>query len=166
MSVPPSIDRVVSPYSASYSGDRRDQRDRRLGQARDRKRRIGLQLLQRPARDDATGLDQHEMVGEALDLGEVVADVQDRDRERGVQRLEIGQDLVLAQAVEPGQRLVHQQQPGLREQRAADRDPLALAAREAQRRPIEQTLHPEQRHDVVEPDRLLGPPCRTARRWP
>ena len=77
-------------------------------------------------------------------------------RERGVQRLEIGQDLVLGQAVERRQRLVHQQQPGLREQRAADRDPLALAAREAQRRAVEQARDPEQLDDLVEARHFLG----------
>ena len=106
------------------------------------------------------------MIGEALDLGEVVADVKDRNRERGMQRLEVGQDLVLAQAVEPGERLVHEQQPGLREQSAPDRDPLALAARQAQRRPIEQALHPEQRDDIVEARRLARPRAAAARRWP
>ena len=120
-------------------------------------RGIGLQVLQGPAGDHAAGLHQHQVVGEPLHLGDVMADVEDRDRERGMQRLEVGQDLVLAQAVEPGERLVHQQKPGLREQGAPDGDPLALAARKAERRPIEKALHPQQRDDLVEARRLLGP---------
>ena len=166
MSVPPSIDKSREPIFRVVCSDRRDQRDRRVGQTRDRKRWISLQLLQGSARDDATDLDQHEMVGEALDLGEVVADVKDRNGERGMQRLEIGQDLVLAQAIESGQRLVHEQQLGLREQGAPDRDALAFAARQAKRGPIEKVLHPEQRNDLVEARRLLGCRAAAARRWP
>ena len=97
------------------------------------------------------------MVGEALHLGEVMTDIEDRDRERGVQRLEVRQDLVLAQTVEPGKRLVHEQKPGLREQGTPDRDPLALSARKAERRPVEKVLHPEQRDDIIKARRLLGP---------
>ena len=101
-------------------------------------------------------LHQHDVLGEALDFGNVVGDVDDRQRQAVAQPLEKRQDLVLGRPVERRQRLVHQQQLGLRQQRPADRDALTLAAREVARRAVEQRRHAEEIDDLVEIDRPLA----------
>jgi hypothetical protein len=63
---------------------------------------------------------------------------------------DVGQDLGLARLVERGQRLVHQQQARVGEQRAADGNALLLAARETRGPALEQTAEPEQLDDFVE----------------
>ena len=72
----------------------------------------------------------HDRVGEPRDLGDRMADVDDRNAELVAQPLDVVEDLGLARHVERGQRLVHQQDARLREQRAADRDALLFAARQ------------------------------------
>ena len=62
------------------------------------------------------------------------------------------QDVVPARVVDRVQRLVHQQHAGIAEQRAADRDALLLAARQARRSARQQRLEAEQRDDVGEGD--------------
>ena len=54
--------------------------------------------------------------------------------------------------VERGERLIEQQQPRLRQQRAAERHALPLTAGELARPPREQRLKTEQRDDLVEAD--------------
>ena len=65
---------------------------------------------------------------------------------------EIGQDLALARGIERGQRLVEQQQARAHQQRAADRDALALAAGELAGPAVEQVADVEQVDDAP----LLG----------
>ena len=89
------------------------------------------------------------MVGESLDLHHVVGDVERRQRQAVVKPLEERQDVGLGGVVERGQRLVHQQQPRLRQQRAAERDALALAAGEIARRAA------EKRREAAEVDHLV-----------
>ena len=93
------------------------------------------------------------MVGEPLDLGDVVGDVEDRYRERLVKAFEKRQHLVARRAIESGDGLVHQKQARLRHERPADRHALALAARQVLRRAVEQPRQAEQLDRLVEPDR-------------
>src|SRR6185437_10821217 len=79
-----------------------------------------------------------------------------------VERFEVGKDLLLRRAVEGRQRLVHQQQPRLREERAADGDALPLAAGEGERRAAEQVADAEQGDNVVETERRRGAGPRSA----
>ncbi len=51
-------------------------------------------------------------------------DIDDRDAGFVAQPLQMRQDLGLARIVQRGERLVHQQQPGLGQQRTPDRNPL------------------------------------------
>ena len=88
-------------------------------------------LLERAAREHATAVHHHQMIGQARDLVRGVADVEHRDRQLVVQPLQVGQDLLLARDVQGGKRLVHQQHPRADRQGAGDGDPLALAAGEA-----------------------------------
>ena len=97
-------------------------------------------------------LHQHQCVGQAFHLGHVVGDVEHRDGKALMQPFQEGQDLVPALAVERGERLVHQQQLRVGQQRAPDRHALALAAGQVARGPIEQRSEAEQRDRVVKPD--------------
>ena len=67
-----------------------------------RQRGIALQRGQRPGGDHPARLQQHQMIGQPLDLGHVVADIDDRQRQRFMQPFEKGQHLVLGQPVEGG----------------------------------------------------------------
>ena len=104
------------------------QTDCRVSSPRQRQRRIALQLRQRPRCDHMAFDQQHHVIGEAFDLREVMCDVEDRQRQTVAQPLEERQDLALCHSVERGQRLIHQQQLGLRKQRPANRYALAFAA--------------------------------------
>ena len=59
-----------------------------------------------------------------------MGDIQDRQPGMIAQAFQIGKDLVLAGLVQGRQRLVHQQQPGMGQDRPAKRDALALAPRQ------------------------------------
>ena len=80
-------------------------------------------------------------------------DIDDRHARLVAQALDIGQDLSLARLVERSERLVHEQEPRLREQRPADRHALLLAARQAARPAFEQVADAEEVDDRVEPGR-------------
>ena len=97
------------------------------------------------------------MVGEPLDLRHVVGDVERRQRQAVAQPLEERQDVGLGGVVERRQRLVHQQQPRLRQQRAAERDALALAAGEIARRAVEQRREAAEVDHLVPADRRRRP---------
>src|SRR5207253_1842400 len=64
--------------------------------------------------------------------------------------LDIGEDLGLARLVERGQRLVHDEEAWSRQERAADRDTLLLAARQIRRPPVEEGGDAEQFDDLVD----------------
>ena len=81
-----------------------------------------------PDAGDAAVLDPHHLRADALDFAGLVADIDHRHLGLVAQPRQIRQDFELARAVERGERLVEQQQPRLHQQRAADRDALALAA--------------------------------------
>ena len=63
----------------------------------------------------------------ARPLRQRMADVDDRQAHVVAQPLDVGQDLRLAAGVERRQRLVHQQQPRLRQQRPAERRPAGVS---------------------------------------
>src|SRR5271165_3768778 len=126
------------------------QTDRRVARHRQRQRRIALQVGERPCRDHPALLHQHDLVGQAFDLGDVMRDVDDRQGETVAQPLEERQNLVLGRAVERRQRLVHQEEFWLRQKRASDRHALAFAAGEMARRAVEQRGHAEKVDDFVE----------------
>jgi hypothetical protein len=90
-----------------------------------------------------------------LDL--VVGDVDRRDAEPLLQRLDLTAHLHAQLRVEVRERLVHQERLRLADDRAAHRDPLALAAGELLRPPVEQVLEPEQRRRLAHASPLLVP---------
>ena len=126
--------------------------DRRVARDRERQRRVALQFLERSGADHPALVDEHDLVGEALDLGDRVGDVDDRQREAIAQPLEERQDLVLGRPVERRQRLVHQEELGLRQERPSDRHPLALAAGKLARSAVEQRRDAEELDHFVEAD--------------
>ena len=95
------------------------------------------------------------MVGKPLNFRHVVADIENRQRQRLVQPLKVGQDLVLRYLVQCRERLVHQQELGVREQGAADRQALSLAAGEIAGRAVQQLIDPEQLDHFVEVDAFV-----------
>ena len=99
MAAAASLNQAFERASHQASGVARD---------RERQRRVALQLVQRSGADHPALFHQHDLVGEALDLGDVVTDIDDRQVEPVAQPFEERQDLVLGGAVERRQRLVHQ----------------------------------------------------------
>ena len=87
---------------------------------------------------DQAVLQQHDAVGQRHRLDLVVGDVDHGLAELLVQTLDLAAHLVAQLGVEVGERLVEQEQAGVAHDRAADRDALALAARELARQALEQ----------------------------
>ena len=81
-------------------------------------------------RDRAVAKLDH-LIGAGGDLRPRVGDVHGRDRVVGADAIEVRQDLRAMRLIDRRERLVEQQQPRLRQQRAAERDALFLAARTA-----------------------------------
>ena len=73
-------------------------------------------------------VEQNDLVAEAFDLGHVVGDVEDRQREMIAQLFNERENFRLCPAVERGKRLIHQQHLRLGKQGAANADALTLAA--------------------------------------
>ena len=76
--------------------------------------------------------------------------------ELAVQALELGAGVVAELGIEVGQRLVEQQQARPADQRAADRDPLLLAARERARPAGERVADAQHLGDLADPLAQLG----------
>ena len=77
-------------------------------------------------------------IREACNLGDRMADVDDRDGEVVAQQFDVTQHFVAPRDVERCQRLIHEQQPRLRQQRAADGNSLLLAARKCVGQAVQQ----------------------------
>ena len=80
--------------------------------------------------------DHPDLVGERGRVLEVVRDEQRRDLETGEELLQLESHLDLRVSVEGRERLVEQEDLGVTRERARERDPLALAAREAARQRV------------------------------
>ena len=111
-------------------------------------RRVDLQQLPVAHHRDALA-ERHR-----LDL--VVRDVDGRRAETVVELRERRAHADAELGVEVRERLVEQERLRLAGDRAAHRDPLALAARELRRPAVEQLREAEQRGDLVDPPRDLG----------
>ena len=105
----------------------------------------GQQLGQRAGRQHAAGVEQHQVVGQPRHLVHRVRDVDDGQRQFGLQPFQVGQDLGLACGVQRRQRLVHQQQLRAGGQRARDRHALAFSARQRGRAALHQAADAQQR---------------------
>ena len=80
----------------------------------------------------------------------VMRDMQHREAEPALQRLDFGTQLQADLGVEIAQRLVEQQEPRLDRKRAAERDALALPAREVRHLAIFQSRHVQHREDLAD----------------
>ena len=79
-----------------------------------------------------------------------MADVEDRQAQSPVaQAFEIGQDLLLARAIEARQWFVHQQQARMAKQGATKGNTLLFSARQGRRGTVEQGFKPQKRHDIL-----------------
>ena len=107
--------------------------------------RGGLEVLDRTGRDDATAGDDDDVLADVLDEVELVAGEQDADAGRGPFLDDLGHRRD-ADRVQAGERLVHDQQLRLVDERGRELDPLLVAVRqllELGLRPIGQA-HPLQ----------------------
>ncbi len=94
-------------------GDPSFENDGGLRCPQQRQARLSLKLGKRTGGDDPALIEQHKMVRQPLDLRHIMADIEDRDRQRPMKRFEIRQDVVLCRPVERRERLIHQQEARL-----------------------------------------------------
>ena len=128
-------------------------------QARDeRVRRSVDEILRRPRLDEPTGDEDADPVRERGRVLEVVGDEQRRETILAENLLELGADLLARVRVECGQRLVEEQHPGPARERAGERDPLPLAARELARARRREVRDAEPLEELVDP---VAPPKAT-----
>ena len=116
-----------------------------------------------PCAGDPALLEQHDVVCEPDDFLEVMAHVDDRDRVPVAQRLEPGQQFLAPPRVERGERLVEQQEPWSRQERAAERHPLALSTRELVWPAAKERTEPQQRCGFGELRMVPRAACAVAR---
>jgi len=95
--------------------------------------------------------EDHQRVGDPRDLGDRVADVDDRDPGLVPQALDVGEDLFLAGGVQGREGLVHEQEAGAGEQGPAESDALLLAAGEGAGPAVQNTTKAEEVDHRVEP---------------
>ena len=121
--------------------------------------------LERRARllDDA-GLQHHDLVGHGHGLDLVVGDVDHRRLELVVQPGELDPHLHAQGGVEVGERLVEQEHLGLPDDGAADRDALALAARQLLGLAVEQLVELQDARRLADLARRAPPSDTPARR--
>src|SRR4051812_47099755 len=117
---------------------------------------VGGDLLRRPARDHPPGLEQEHLADQVEGEPRVLLDQQDAHPLLLVDDPQDAEDLLDQDRREPERRLVEQQQPGPRHQRARDREHLLLAA--AQRPGL--LIHPGAQHRevVAHPGDVPGDP--------
>ncbi|VWX46880.1 hypothetical protein NOVOSPHI9U_10354 [Novosphingobium sp. 9U] len=108
-----------------------------------------------PARPLSPARQGDDLVGQALDFGTVMADVQDGYAQFVAHALDHPHDFLTPRGVERCERLVHQQHAGAREQRPSNGHALGFASREMPRHAIEQVLDAKKRDRIAR----LHPPA-------
>ena len=116
--------------------------------------RLGVERLRRVDLQDPAVAHHRDALAERHRLDLVVRDVDRRRAEAGVQRRELRAHADPELRVEVRERLVHEERLRLAHDRAAHRHPLALAARERGRPPVEHLLEAEHVRDL---GRLAAP---------
>ena len=136
------LERAAPP--APRRGGRDDVHRRRADEARGEDGGGPLvELGRRAVLLDAAVAHQHDVVGHGHGLDLVVGDVEHGDAEAALQRADLAPHLDAQLRVEIGERLVHQADRRLGDDRAAERDALLLAARELRGLALEQRLEAE-----------------------
>ncbi len=136
---------VVAPL------ERQQVHRRRADEARDE--RIGGTIVELDGGRillDPAPVEQHDPIRHRHRLDLVVRHVDHRDPELSLQVAELGAHVLPQLRVEIGQRLVHQAHRRLVDDRAAQRDPLLLAAGQLRRLAVEQLGEPEQVRDALQ----------------
>ena len=98
-------------------------------------------------------VEKNHLVAEALDLGHVVGNVEDRQREMIAQLFNERENLRLRPAVQRRKRLIHQQDLRLSKQGAANADALSLASGQIAWRTVQKRTDSQEIDDFVEVDR-------------
>ncbi len=113
-------------------------------------------LLGRPALANSTVVHHHQVVGEHQRLVLVMGHQDEGGAEAALQPLELEAHLGPELGVQRRHRLVQQQHVGLVDERASERDALALAARERRDAPLRELGDAQQRERVRHAPRDLG----------
>src|SRR5438128_1498559 len=100
------------------------------------------------------GIDQDHRCGEAPKLAGVVADIDHRNARIVAQSLQVRQNLALPGLIERSKGLIEKEKARAHQERPADGDALALAARELTRPPIEQVADIEKSDDPLHLGRI------------
>ncbi len=100
-------------------------------------------------------VEQNYLVGEPLDLGHVVGDVEDRQREMIAELFDEREDFRLRLAVQRRKWLIHQQELRLSEQGAAKANALTLASREIAWRTVQKRTDPKR--STTSSKSIVGP---------
>jgi hypothetical protein len=141
----------------SLAGDARGHERREADEARDRERvRRAIKLLRRGDLQKPPGLHHRDPVRERHRLGLIMGDVERGRGGAGVKRAELRQHALAQMHVEVRQRLVHQDETGLRREAARQRHALLLAAREFVRAASREGGQLDGRQRLRRPRRDLG----------
>ena len=114
------------------------------------RRRVVVDLHRCPDLLDRTVAHHRDPLAETHGFDLIVRHVHRRALQLLVQALQIGACLKPEERIEVGERLVHEQEVGVHHERARDRDPLALPARELRRIPIEESLELQQARSFLD----------------
>ena len=117
---------------------------------------LGEHAAGRPALHDPAAVEQHELVGVEAREGEVVHGRHDGQVALDAEGLDELEDLLLVADVEGARRLVEQQDRGVLEQRPAEHDALALAARQRLDEAAGQGRDPELGEDLARERDVAG----------
>ena len=133
-------------HGAARTGRERQQvHRRRADEAGDeRVRRAFVEIDRRRGLLDPAAVQQHDLVGHRHRLDLIVRDVDHRDAQRALQVADLGAHVLPQLRIEIRQRLVHQADRRLGDDRPAERDALLLAAGELRRLAVEQLREPEE----------------------
>ena len=118
--------------------------------------RTVVEIARRPALLQASVVEDRDAVAERHRFRLVVRHVDGRDPEIALKGRDVGAHLHTQLRVEVRQRLVHQEDARLADDRAAHRDPLTLAARKLCRLAVEVVLEPEPRGHLSRPALALA----------
>ena len=113
-------------------------------------RGVRVQVRRRRELLQPAAVHHRDQVGHRHRFDLVVRDVERGDAELALQALDLTAHLQPQLRVEIRQRLVHQERLRVADDRARERDTLALAARQLARRPLEQVFNAEQLGDTAD----------------
>ena len=115
------------------------------------------------ARDAGSTFEQQHVRRQPHDVVDIVGDEHERNLQAAPQRIDFVLETPPDGAIDGGERFVEQQDVGLARERACQRDPLPLAARELVRTTIDVTGQVHQRQELPRPRRPFAAPAMPER---